>query len=83
MLLFNEDEETSFEIPELLRSTKYLWNTNVNHLNLLNRAKLKEKFEGRFSRDCYGYDYNYEVVSTIMKGLIFTNRRISRGKEVS
>ena len=81
MLLFNEDEETSFEIPELLRSTKYLWNTNVNHLNLLNRAKLKEKFEGRFSHDCYGA--NYEVVSTIIKGLIFTNRRISRGKEVS
>ena len=81
MLLFNEDEETSFEIPELLRSTKYLWNTKVNHLNLLNRTKLKEKFEGRFSRDCYGA--NYEVVSTIIKGLIFTNRRISRGKEVS
>nr|CAG4638319.1 EOG090X02Z1 [Cyclestheria hislopi] len=54
VLLFNKDEETSFELP-------------------LTEEELKEKFEGRLSRDCSGP--TYEVMSKIMKGLV--NRKIT------
>ena len=42
-------------------------------MNLLNRAELKEKFEGRLSRDCNGA--TYEVMSTIMKAMV--NRKVT------
>nr|CAG4650818.1 EOG090X02Z1 [Simocephalus serrulatus]SVE94132.1 EOG090X02Z1 [Simocephalus serrulatus] len=54
VLLFNKDEETSFEIP-------------------LSEEELKEKFEGRLSRDCSGS--TYEVMGTIMKAMV--NRKIT------
>nr|SVE74077.1 EOG090X02Z1 [Daphnia barbata] len=54
VLLFNKDEETSFEIP-------------------LSEEELKEKFEGRLSRDCNGP--TYEVMSTVMKAMV--NRKVT------
>nr|CAG4637664.1 EOG090X02Z1 [Chydorus sphaericus] len=54
VLLFNKDEETSFEIP-------------------MSEEELKEKFEGRLSRECNGS--TYEVMSTIMKAMV--NRKIT------
>nr|CAG4646893.1 EOG090X02Z1 [Megafenestra aurita]SVE92283.1 EOG090X02Z1 [Megafenestra aurita] len=54
VLLFNKDEETSFEIP-------------------LSEEELKEKFEGRLSRECSGS--TYEVMGTIMKAMV--NRKIT------
>nr|CAG4649173.1 EOG090X02Z1 [Scapholeberis mucronata]SVE93510.1 EOG090X02Z1 [Scapholeberis mucronata] len=54
VLLFNKDEETSFEIP-------------------LSEEELKEKFEGRLSRECSGS--TYEVMGTVMKAMV--NRKIT------
>jgi len=54
VLLFNKDEETSFELQ-------------------LTDEELKEKFEGRLTRDHNGA--TYEVISRIMKGIL--NRKIT------
>jgi structure-specific recognition protein 1 len=50
-----------------------IFNTSSLNIHLCNREELKEKFEGRLSRDCNGP--TYEVMSTVMKAMV--NRKVT------